>query len=128
VRLPGRLWLKDRVAGIEWQHRLVSYATLCRLADGECYAVSVEADRAVYYHEDESDDSLKLAYCHETHHRPSMVPGERHHLEKIYGTTDDEEYEDREESAATYYGRIYAETMGQWIKLPKPPRKKKRAA
>lgn len=123
MRLPGRLWFKDRCAGIEWQHRLVDLPTLRRKADGaECYAVSVEADRAVYYSREENLDTLRLLYCHETHHRPSMVPGEVHALYKIYGTEDDDLYSDREESAAVYYGRVYYEALGPYLKLPRLPK------
>lgn len=88
-----------------------------------CYALSVESDKAVYYSSDETDATLRLLFLHEIHHLPSMVPGECHRLYKIYGTDDGVLYADREEDAATYYGRVYNEALGTYLKLPKPPRK-----
>jgi len=128
MRRLGRLWLKTKVCGVEWSHRLVSYTTLCKLNDGEeCYAVSIEADRTCYYFEDEPRDSLRLLFLHEVHHLPSMSPGETHSLQRIYGTNDHETLADREEAGAVYYARVLAEAAGPFLRLPKPPRKRRTA-
>lgn len=55
-----------------------------------------------------------------------MSPGEQHSLERIYGSVDAVVVADREEAAAVYYARAFAEAAGPFMRLPKPPRKKKR--
>lgn len=127
MRLPGKLWFRSKVSGVEWQHRLVSQTVLDKLNDGEtCYAVSKESHRACYYLNSEPDDSLRLLVLHELFHLISMSPGESHTLYEIYGVTDKTDsdvYHNREETAATLYSRVYAEAIGGFLKLPKPPRK-----
>lgn len=126
MRLPGRKWFESKVCGVLWTHRLTDAKTLYRLNDGKpCYAVSREDSRSCFYLESEPDDSLRLLVFHELHHIPTMSPGEVHGLRVIYGVTEDDHelFDYREESAATYYGRIYAEAIGGFLKLPKPPRK-----
>lgn len=128
MRRPGRLWFKDYCGGVQWEHRLVPYDVLVRKAGGDCHAYTDEAEHTVYYYEEEPDDSLGLLYCHELFHRIGLIPAKRHETVKIFGTEDPVVFEDREESAATFYGGVYWETMRPYVRLPKPPRKKKRTA
>lgn len=114
---------------MEWEHRLVPDATLKRKNSGdEGWAVTVQEDRTVYYWEDADDEMLKLLFLHETHHKGVMIPGESNRLHKMYGTADGDLFSDREEDAAAFYARIYNEAMGPYLRLPKPPRKKKKLA
>lgn len=108
--------------GIEWAHRLVNYDTLTKKAGRDCHAYTDEAEHTVWYYEEEPDDVLGLLYCHELFHRAGLIPAKHHETVKIFGA----DYNDCEESGATYYGQVYWETMRPYLKLPKPPRKKKR--
>lgn len=127
MRLPGILWFRNEIAGKTWQHRLVTDTVLTEKNDGgECWAVTVQDDAAVYYWEDASYEDLCLLFLHETHHKGAMIPGDAHRLHEIYGTNEPDLFTNREEGAAGYYARIYREALGPYLRLPKPPRRKKK--
>lgn len=125
MRRAGRLWFRDSCGGISWEHRLVNFTTLCRLADGvEVHALTVEDHRCVYYLETEPLDVLKHLYLHELSHRIALNPGALDHMMKIYGADNYDQYCEREELHSSYVAGPMAEACGKFLRLPTPSRAK----